>query len=56
MFLVNIQFQELGEEQIKNTKESMMEDKRATLKNYVDISLSAISNLVDKRLVLMMNK
>lgn len=48
MFLVNIQFQELGEEQIRNTKNSMMKDKRATLKNYVDISLSSISKLVEQ--------
>ena len=47
MFLVNIQFKELGEEQINNTKKSMMEDKRATLKNYVDIALSAVSDLVE---------
>jgi methyl-accepting chemotaxis protein len=46
MFLVSIQLQELGEEQIKNTKDSMMKDKRATLKNYVDISLSSINKLV----------
>jgi len=48
MFLVNIQLQELGEEQVKNTKITMMEDKRATLKNYVDISLSAVSSLVEQ--------
>jgi len=48
MLLVNVQFKELGEEQIRNTKESMMKDKRAALKNYVDISLSAVNNLVEQ--------
>jgi len=48
MFLVNIQLKELGEEQVQNTKSTMMEDKRATLKNYVDISLSAVSSLVEQ--------
>ncbi|WP_159820632.1 methyl-accepting chemotaxis protein [Colwellia sp. 20A7] len=48
MFLVNIQLQALGEEQVKNTKITMMADKRTTLKNYVDISLSSINKLVEQ--------
>ncbi|TMM45386.1 methyl-accepting chemotaxis protein [Colwellia ponticola] len=48
MLLVNMQFKELGEEQIKHTQETMMKDKRAALKNYVDISLSAVSGLIEQ--------
>ena len=48
MFLVNIQFKELGEEQIQNTQKTMMQDKRATLKNYIDISLTAVNDLIEQ--------
>lgn len=48
MFLVHSEFQALGDKQVKDTQKSMMKDKRATLKNYVDITLTEVKALVDQ--------
>lgn len=48
MFLIHSEFQGLGDEQVKNIRNSMMADKRAILKNYVDISLSSVNDLIEQ--------
>ncbi len=48
MFLVHAEFQALGDEQVKDAKIFMMAEKRATLKNYVDIALTEVSDLIEQ--------
>lgn len=46
MFLVHFELSALGDEQVKDIRSSMMNEKRVILKNYVDIALTSIKSVV----------
>tara|TARA_B110000467_G_scaffold161465_1_gene182625 strand:- start:26575 stop:28254 length:1680 start_codon:yes stop_codon:yes gene_type:complete len=46
MFLVHFELSELGDEQVRDIRSSMMKEKRVILKNYVDIALTSVKDVV----------
>ncbi len=47
MVVVQYKLSELGEQEISDIQHSMMEQKRSTLKNYVDIAVSSVQPFID---------